>query len=423
MSYESLLRWGFAHEQTPQAAVYYVSNRREKRQRARRAVMPTQQGPSVEEIASIDNFLRVVYELKACGGPAPGPDGFTYNDWNRREVAGILRTLSTAVITGRYRPGPCRLVSRAKPNGGFRTLRIANLCDRVVATALNQAMQRVWESVFLPQSMGFRPERGVLRLLAELERIMIDQDRWVLAIDDVAKAFDNVPIADVIMDHARYVTDKSLLSLIEVVLRGSDGEKRKKGIDQGSAYSPTVLNVRLHHTHDLEVNQGQRPLWLRYADNLVYLCQSVSEGWQALNKARQLLEQAGFTLKGEDGPPADLRRGRAQLLGFELNCKNGAPQFQIGKKAWKKLEENLLQAHKETNPTNIATAVLQGWITSQGPAFESLRTRILNRMLSTIIRLGFRELGSRQTIAGWCQSAGESWKALRERVTRSSQAS
>jgi retron-type reverse transcriptase len=47
-----------------------------------------------------------------------------------------------------------------------------------VATALQQALQPIWEPVFLPQSMGFRPNRGVLRLLAELERVMIDQDRW-----------------------------------------------------------------------------------------------------------------------------------------------------------------------------------------------------------------------------------------------------
>jgi RNA-directed DNA polymerase len=422
MSYESLIRWGFAHEQRVQSAVYYVINRREKRQRAQRVVMPDQRGPTVEQIADIDNLFRVFDELKAHGGPAPGPDGFTYADWSRREVAGILRVLSSAVITGNYRPQPTRPVSHPKGNGQFRTLRIANLCDRVVATALNQAMQPVWEPVFLPQSMGFRPNRGVRRLLAELERVMLDQDRWVLAIDDVTKAFDNVVIADVMMDHSRYLTDNSLLSLIEVVLRGSDSEKRK-GIDQGGAYSPTALNVRLHHAHDLGVNQGHQPPWYRYADNLVYICQSVSEGEQMLDKARQLLEQADFTLKGEDGPPADLRRRKAQLLGFTLCHRNGAIQFNLGKHAWNKLEEHLLQAHQENDPNRTAQAVLSGWIASGGPAFESLRPDTLGRMLNTIIRLGFREIGSRQNIAGWCRDAWVNWIALRKRAARSNRMS
>src|SRR5581483_1875086 len=217
MSYESLVRSGFPDEHRPEAAVYFVRCPRNIRQRFQRIVLPYPQKPTVEQIAATDNLIRVYYELKTRGGKAPGPDGFTYADWGRREVASILRELNAAICAGQYRPQPSRPVPIPKATGGVRTLRVANLCDRVLATALHQAMERVWEPVFLPCSMGFRPGRGVLRLLAELERVMIDQDRWVLAIDDVAKAFDNVAIDDVMMDHARYLTDPSLLSLIEVV--------------------------------------------------------------------------------------------------------------------------------------------------------------------------------------------------------------
>ncbi len=307
---------------------------------------------------------------------------------------------------------------------GVRTLRVANLCDRVLATALYQAMERVWEPVFLPCSMGFRPGRGVLRLLAELERVMIDQDRWVLAIDDVAKAFDNVVIDDVMMDHAQYLKDKSLLSLIDVVLRGGDGERRTKGIDRGSAYSPTALNVQLHHTHDLGGHQGHYPPWFRYADNLVYIGQGVPEGQQALDRARHLLGLAGFALKGTDGPPVDLRTGeKAQLLGFTLYRKNDALQFGLGSNAWSKLEQSLLRVHTTENPSNIAIQVVRGWITSYGPAFETLRTKTLRRIRSVIIHQGFRELYSKEVLAGWCQGAWQNWNALRRRVTGVAKAS
>ena len=424
MSYGSLVRWGFAHEQTPSAAVHYVRNRFKKRQRARRVVEQWRKEPTVEQLAASDNLIRVYNDLKARAGQAPGPDGFTYEHWGRREVASIFRELSEAVCAGRYRPQPSRRVPIPKPQGGFRTLRIANLYDRVLAAALHEAMERVWEPIFLPASMGFRPGRGVLRLLAELERVMIDQDRWVLAVDDVKKAFDNVVIADVLDDHARYITEPSLLSLIEVVLRGGDGEKRNKGIDQGNAYSPTALNVRLHHAHDLGVNQGQHPPWYRYADNLVYICQSVSEGQQVLMRARHLLEQADFTLKGVEGPPVDLRQERtAPVLGFQLSSQNGALRFDLGKEAWTKLEQGLLRVHETDNPAHIAPQVVRGWVASYGPAFESLRMDIHRHVLDTTARLGLREICSLETLSGWCQDAWMNWNDLRSRVARSFQGS
>ena len=50
---------------------------------------------------------------------------------------------------------------------------------------------------------------------------MTTQNRCVLAIDDVAKAFDNVPIDEVMSLHRLRITNDKLLRLIEVVLRGT----------------------------------------------------------------------------------------------------------------------------------------------------------------------------------------------------------
>jgi hypothetical protein len=401
-----------------------VRNKYKQRQRARRVIEPRSKAPTVAEIAAVDNLIRVYEDLKARAGQAPGPDGYTYADWGRREVANILRRLSQAVIAGNYRPQPSRRHPIPKPQGGHRTLRIANLCDRVLAAALNEAMERVWEPIFLPASMGFRPGRGVLRLLAELECVMLEQNRWVLAIDDVRQAFDNVKIDDVMADHSRYITDPSLLSLIKLVLQGGGGEKRKKGIDQGSAYSPTALNVRLHHALDLGVMQGHHPPWFRYADNLVYIGQSVSEGEQALEKAQYLLEHAGFTLKGKDGPPTDLRHGgSAQILGFALRRRGGALHFDLGDNAWMKLEQNLLRVHEMDHPDRIAPLVVRGWIASYGPAFENLRRNVVQRIWDPLNHHGFREMCSQEMLNGWCQGAWKGWNSRRSRVARSTRTS
>jgi hypothetical protein len=205
MSDNPMLTWSFAHEQTPWSATYYVKNRFKKRQRVRRVTEPVASLPTVEQLAGADNLIAAYYEMKSRSGPAPGPDGVTYADLSRGEAADLCRGLSAAVRSGSYRPGPVREVIIPKPGGGRRTLRVGNLADRLVASALNRALGPLWESVFVPFSMGFRPGRGVWRLLAELEAAAARGRRPVLAIDDIRDAFPSVVIADVLADHARYL--------------------------------------------------------------------------------------------------------------------------------------------------------------------------------------------------------------------------
>jgi hypothetical protein len=251
-------------------------------------------------------------------------------------------------------------------------------------------------------------------LLAELEQVMMEQDRWVIATDDVRKAFDTVQIADVMAEHRRHITDDKLLRLVEAVLRGK--KTTTTGIEQGSAYSPTSLNVLLHRYHDLGFTQGDPP-WYRYADNLVYLCQSVAEGNEVLGKTDQLLAQVQLTLKGKDGPPRNLRQGEeAQLVGFTLFQKNGRLGLGLGDNAWTKLNQNLKKAQQSVNPPLTAVQVVKGWINGYGPAFESLRTEATERILQMANRLGFREIGSPETVEGWSRDAWENWNAFCERV-------
>ena len=100
-----------------------------------------------------------------------------------------------------------------------------------------------------------------------------------LAIDDVKKAFDFVPIAPLMETFAEHIVDESLLQLVETVLRGGEDRDRAVGIPQGSPLSPLALNVYLHHAHDLPLEADVTfPPFFRYADNLVYLCEGVPEG-------------------------------------------------------------------------------------------------------------------------------------------------
>jgi hypothetical protein len=417
MSDNPLLKYGFAHEQTEHTATYFVKNRFKKRQRARRVTEPVPIIPTVDQIADAENLIETFYKLRSRKGQAPGPDGFTYTDWSRREAAEIMRDLSRDVRSGVYRPGSTRKVKIPKMRGGYRTLSLGNIADRVLAAALNKALTPFWETKFLPMSMGFRPRRSVWQLLAELEHSIITYNRWVLAIDDIKNAFPNVLIDDVMADHRRYINDPALLSLIGVVLRGSVGQRRIRGIDQGNAYSPTALNVRLHHALDLGMAKGHHPHWRRYADNLVGACRCVSEGFRFLENARQLLEMAGFALKNEDGGPQDLRKGaKIQLLGLTISRQDGVLIYTLGVNAWTKLAQNLERAHKTSDPALSARQVVDGWVEANGPTFENCRERTLRRILMTAAQHGFREVHTVQQLAYACKLAFNRWDVFRKRI-------
>jgi hypothetical protein len=415
VSYEPITRWAFAHEQGPRTSTFYYRHRFKARQRPRRVTVPAV--PGVRQLADPDNLIATYYAMRSRAGQAPGPDGLSYCDLSPGEVADVLRGLSKAVLAGSYRPGPTRKVLIPK-RGGFRTLSVGNLCDRVLAAALNNALGPLWESVFLPCSHGFRPDRGVWTLLAELGAAMAREGLWVLGLADIKDAFPSLPIGDALADHARYILEQSLLSLTGVVLRGGDDPQRQRGIGQGSPYSPTALNVRLHHALDLGASQGHHPLrhYFRYADDLTFACRSVSEGHQVLFYASRLLEMNGFTLKG-GADVHDLRAGqKAQLLGLLLSRRGGRLRLQPGKDAWKKLKQNLVRSHETVNPTETARLVVNGWIASYGPAFEDWRTITLDRLLMMAARLGHRELISPEGLADQCELAWRNWDTFRRKV-------
>jgi hypothetical protein len=407
------VRYGFSHEQSPRAAVHYVRERFKRRQRALRVVVPAAGvEPTVAQIVHPDNLLRVFVELKARAGQSPGPDRVSYRQLGRREAPAVLRGLSRAVLAGQWRPAEGRKVPVPKVGGGYRILTLRGVCDRVVAAALAGAMTPLLEQTFLDMSWGFRRNRGTWGMLADMERVMVGQGRWVLATDDIRKAFDTINLDDVLGDHRLHVTGPALLALIEATIRGSEG--KRVGLDQGSAYSPLCPNLRIHRVHDLAFQSHDPPTY-RYADNLAYLCVDVAEGNQILERATQLLTGANLALKGEDGPPKDLRRGEtAQLLGFALSRRGDRLHLDLGEHAWAKLRQGLEEAHQTEDPTGTARKVVIGWLNAFAPTFEGMRKDFPRRVLQTAAHIGFREIGSADELRGRCLAAWDNWQTFRK---------
>jgi len=383
------------------------------RERERRKVRKrSAQGPlpPLKTIVNSENLIRVYYELQRHGGQASGPDRITYDGLSKREVCRIMRQLSQQIIAGRYQPSQARTVRIRKANGGHRTLNLRSIVYRVVAAAVTNALGPDYERRFLSGSHGYRPHRGVSTMLLALEQIVAEQQRFVIAQDDIKACFDHIPIAYVREILERDIAAPDLLTLVvEKILAGHPSEQRTVGIDQGSPLSPLMMNVALHHALDLPFSeQAAHPPWLRYADNLVYPSRCAHEGTAAVQAAQELLKPIGMTLKGQDGKPVDIREEPANILGLALRWENGQIEYDLTEEPWSNLEQALSEANAGTSPAAAEQAVA-GWMEAYGPAFEGKRDEpALDRILETAVAAGYREI-SRHRLKSCLQSSKDRW--------------
>jgi hypothetical protein len=138
--------------------------------------------PTLKQIAHPNNLIRIFDELNSTAGQSAGPDRIAYNQLSRREVASIMRSLSKEILNGTFEPSKARQVRILKADGrSYRTLKIRSIIYRVVATALATAVGPFWDQKFLSGSHGFRTGRGVSSFLIDMERIITEQNRFVVA--------------------------------------------------------------------------------------------------------------------------------------------------------------------------------------------------------------------------------------------------
>lgn len=371
-------------------------------------------------IIDAENLLANYHQLEREGGQAPGPDGIRFGDLGRRERADACRYISNLIAQGRYRPGPAQSKETPKPSGGTRTLKIRSILDRTISRAVACATTPVIDARLQDCSLGFRPGKNVLQLLAALEAAVIHEGRHFLVTDDIRQAFDHVSIDGALRAIARHIPDAASMYLIETMLRGHEGLCRQVGLDQGDPLSPLALNVFLDQVLDgpLLAAQSDTPFW-RYADNLVWTCRNVSEGRRVLHEAHQLLDRTGLTLKANPGPINLHRQGaHVDLLGFRIWQRSvNQLTFGLANEAWWSLDQQLNRAQDTPEPAKTAEQVIRGWIESHGPAFgNDDRSAIVDRILHAAAQAGFREGTTENGLLGIAGEAYERWTSIRHRA-------
>ena len=107
---------------------------------------------------------RQVYEaykvVKSNGGAA-GVDGQTIEDFEK-DLGGNLYKIWNRMSSGSYFPPPVRAVPIPKKSGGERILGVPAVSDRIAQMVVKQLIESDLETVFLPDSYGYRPGKSAV---------------------------------------------------------------------------------------------------------------------------------------------------------------------------------------------------------------------------------------------------------------------
>src|SRR6202011_2345161 len=203
-----------------------------------------------------EDILRHAYALARANAGAPGVDEVTFAQIDLSGREAWLAGLREELISKTYRPSPVRRVSIPKPDGGERPLGIPTIRDRVVQTAAKLVLEPIFEADFEDNAYGYRPVRGAVDAVEEVQRLICRGHTDVVDAD-LSRYFDSIPHDELLKSVARRIADGAVLRLIKLWLKApieeqddGDGTRRigggksnTRGTPQGGVLTPRTQKI------------------------------------------------------------------------------------------------------------------------------------------------------------------------------------
>jgi RNA-directed DNA polymerase len=325
----------------------------------------------IDKVYRPENLAAAAHKVVANKG-APGVDRVTVEQYARYQQR-YLGNLGERLQDNAWCPKAIK--RRYIPKAGSaekRPLGIPCVEDRVVQTALRNAIEPIFEKEFHEHSFGFRPQRGCKDALRMVDESLKSGSLYVVDAD-IRKFFDTLD-QDLLMKRVeQHVADSRVLALLRLFLKQEVMEETgswtpDEGTPQGAVISPLLANIFLNPLDHLMAENGYT--MVRYADDSVILCRSQAQAQSALELMQRWCEAHGLTLHPDKTRIADLNQtGEGfDFLGyrFQRTATNGVRHW-AGKKACKKLRTRLSPIVRRTNGHSIQSLIaqvnpiLRGW--------------------------------------------------------------
>lgn len=318
----------------------------------------------MQRIVDRNNLQRALRQVQRNQG-APGVDGMTVD-----QLPGHLREhwpqLREELVSGRYRPLPVKRVEIPKANGKVRKLGIPTVVDRFVQQAIAQVLGEHWETVFHPDSYGFRPRRSAHQAIQRVQSHARAGNRVVVDLD-LREFFDEVNHDRLMATLGQTHPDKDVLRLINRYLKapvqtGSGREASHKGVPQGGPLSPLLANIVLN---ELDWELHRRALrFARYADDCQILVGSRRAGERVIASLTRFIETT-LRLRVNRDKSAVAEVHERPFLGFALTRKD--LRIKVSDQALQKLKGTVrtlarrTRGHAFRQVLEELTKALLGW--------------------------------------------------------------
>lgn len=254
----------------------------------------------IDKVYRKENLQSAFEKVKKNRG-AGGVDHVTVERFEK-DVDRELAKLSEDLKAGTYQPQAARRVYIEKPGSKEkRPLGIPTVRDRVCEGACRHVLEPIFEWEFADSSHGFRPRRGAKDALRAVDRALKAGKGYVVDAD-IKRYFDTIPHERLLARLAERIADGRVMGLLQQmlqrgVLENRQWEETETGTPQGGVISPLLANVYLNPLDHLMQRAGHT--LVRYADDLVVLCETQTEAEAAYGLLKAWVEAQGIGLHPE----------------------------------------------------------------------------------------------------------------------------
>jgi RNA-directed DNA polymerase len=320
---------------------------------------------------------------------APGVDGTTADDYAKDLESNIRETVED-LKNKRYHAKQVRRVYIPKGEGKMRPLGLPATVDKVVQRAAADILEAIYEQDFLPNSYGYRPNRGPQMAVIDLTRELLFGRYNYIVEADIRGFFDNIEHEWLIKMLEQRVDDQAFTRLIRKWLNADILEQDGKilhpitGSPQGGTISSILANIYLHYALDLWFEKVVKP----HCEGEAYLCRFADDfvcAFQHKHDAKRFYEVLGKRLNKfslEVAPektriiefsPFCKEKNSFEFLGFEL-------RWGVSRKG-----KNIIKRRTSREKLRKSVANFTAWCKE----VRSSRLRDIFRQLSSKLR-GYR---------------------------------
>ncbi|MFZ5518634.1 MAG: CRISPR-associated primase-polymerase type A1 [Candidatus Zhuqueibacterota bacterium] len=366
------------------------------------------QQPLWFNICNKENFQQAWSKVRSNLG-APGLDRVTISDFEQNLDENLSLLLET-VKQGTYQPLPLLSFQIKKESGKLRELKIPTVRDRVVQVALQLPIQPILEKVFLDCSYAYRTGKSAQKAAERVMRNIKKGKQWIVDAD-IEGFFDNVDHNLVLKMLESHVADNKIIRIIELILKSGQSQEGK-GIPQGGAISPMLANLYLHVLDEKMIKAKWN--YIRYADDLVVLCQSEQEANTAFQRANQCLKQDLQLEFHKDKTKILHAKDGFVFLGYYFDLSGKRPSASSVEKVTKKIEKVLEKAEtiSDVQLKDKLESIIRGWsnyfqldTTNKKQIFEEFLNKLKSqqeslpaRLLTTALALHFGDTPKAQNL-------------------------